>query len=54
MISYFSPYPALSVPLFLGVLVGGVLWVRRERKQGVLLAGFPLVFLAFFCLQNSP
>jgi hypothetical protein len=52
-ISYFSPYPALSVPLFLGVLAGGVIWVRRERKQGVLLAGFPLVFLAFFCLQNS-
>ncbi len=52
-ISYFSPYPALSVPLFLGVLAGGVIWIRAERRQGLLLAGFPLLFLAFFCLQNS-
>jgi hypothetical protein len=52
-VSYFSPYPALSVPLFLGVIAGGVIWVRAERRQGLVLAGFPLVFLAVFCLQNS-
>jgi hypothetical protein len=51
--SYFSPYPLLSVTAFLGVIAGGVIWVRAERQNGLLLAGFPLLFLAFFCLKNS-
>jgi len=51
--TYFSPYPFVSVPLFLGVLAGGVVWVRAKRQEGLLLVGFPLLFLAFFCLKNS-
>jgi hypothetical protein len=48
-ISYFSPYRAFSVVLFAAALVGGVLWVRADRRTGVLLVLFPLAFLAFFC-----
>jgi hypothetical protein len=52
-VSYFSPYRLVSALLFLGVLCGGALWVRADRKQGLLLIGFPLVFLAFFCGRYS-
>jgi hypothetical protein len=48
-VSYFSPYMALSVSLFACALAGAVLWVRADRPTGVLLALFPLAFLAFFC-----
>jgi hypothetical protein len=51
--SYFSPYPFVSIPLFLGVLAGGVVWLRANRQEGLLLVGFPLLFLGFFCFKNS-
>jgi hypothetical protein len=49
-IAYFSPYRPLAVILFAGVLVGGVLWIRTDRRFGAVLVLFPVVFLVFFCV----
>lgn len=52
-LSYFSPYRAISLVLALGTLAGvGVFW-RRDRKVGLLLLGFPVVFLLFFCFRYA-
>jgi hypothetical protein len=47
--SYFSPWKAASVLLFAAVIWGGVSWFRREWRVAVILVGFPLAFLSFFC-----
>lgn len=49
-LSFFSPYRALSLLLAFGVLAGIIVWWRTDRGVALLLVGFPLLFLAFFCL----
>ena len=51
--SYFSPYPALAIPMFLTVFVGAWAWLKADRRVGILLVGFPIAFLAFFCGRYS-
>jgi dolichyl-phosphate-mannose-protein mannosyltransferase len=47
-LSYFSPYRALAVTLFLGVWLGLFAWLRDDRATGAVIAAFPLAFLLFF------
>ncbi len=50
---FFSPYRLLAVGGFLAVVGGAFLRVRDDRKLGVVLISFPLLFLAFFCWTYS-
>jgi hypothetical protein len=52
-LSYFSPYRIVSSVLALGVLAGIPIWWQRDRKVGLLLVGFPIVFLIFFCFRYA-
>lgn len=49
--AYFSPFPLLSVALFCVMLGGGALWLLRDVRFGATVAGFPFVFLMFFCIR---
>ena len=48
---YFSPYRLLSLLMFLSVFAGAVFWWRADRRASVLLIGFPIAFLCFFCFR---
>jgi hypothetical protein len=50
-LAYFSPYPWLALLLFVAMLGGGVLWLRRDLRFGITVAVFPLIFLVYFCIQ---
>jgi 4-amino-4-deoxy-L-arabinose transferase-like glycosyltransferase len=52
-VSYFSPYRALSLLLAAGVVAGVFVWWRKNRAVTLLLVGFPLLFLAFFCFHYA-
>lgn len=49
--SLFSHYEWLAVPLFALVLVGAVIWVRKDRRFSAFLVGFPILFLFMFCAK---
>jgi 4-amino-4-deoxy-L-arabinose transferase-like glycosyltransferase len=52
-VSYFSPYRVLSLLLAAGVVAGGFVWWRKSRAVALLLIGFPLLFLSFFCFHYA-
>jgi len=49
--AFFSPYQWIALPLFFAMTAGAVLWLRRDLRFGVLLVGFPLLFLTMFCVR---
>jgi len=50
-ISYFSPYMSLAAVQAAFCVAGSVLWLKRDRRFGLVLVGFPLLFLIFFCAR---
>jgi len=52
-VSYFSPFEVAAVLLFAAVIGGAVVWARRSRRAAVILIGFPIAFLAFFCFRYN-
>ena len=50
-LAYFSPYPALSLALFAGVVGGAIVWLRDDRRVGAVLLSLPVVFLLVFCFR---
>jgi hypothetical protein len=50
-LAFFSAYLPLAIGLFVASLAGGVLWLRRDFRLGLVLIALPLGFAAFFCLR---
>jgi hypothetical protein len=50
-LSFFSPYLPLAAAMFAASLAGGVLWLKRDYKLGLVLLALPLGFATFFCLR---
>jgi hypothetical protein len=48
-VSFFSPYKAVALALFASAVAGAACYVRSDRRLGVVLVCFPIVFLLFFC-----
>jgi len=48
---FFSPYQWIAVPLFVAMLAGAALWLRRDVRFGLVVVGFPLFFLIMFCAR---
>jgi Dolichyl-phosphate-mannose-protein mannosyltransferase len=47
----FSPFHAVAIVMFGATVWGGIVWMRRDRRFGVVLLAFPLGFLAIFCAK---
>jgi len=52
-VNYFSPYLWVSVALSLCVPAGVIVWWRTDRRIALLLVGFALAFLFFFCFHYA-
>ncbi len=50
---FFSPYHTFSLVLSAGVIAGMAVWWRRDRRVALLLIGFPIAFLFFFCFHYA-
>jgi 4-amino-4-deoxy-L-arabinose transferase-like glycosyltransferase len=50
-LSYFSPYMWLAALEFVFCVAGVVLWLKGRARFGLLMTGFPLLFLLFFCAR---
>jgi 4-amino-4-deoxy-L-arabinose transferase-like glycosyltransferase len=50
-VAFFSPYRIPAMALFLAVVAGAIVVARHDRRLGVVLIGFPLAYLAFFCFS---
>jgi 4-amino-4-deoxy-L-arabinose transferase-like glycosyltransferase len=50
-VSLFSPYQAAALTLFAFAIAGTVFLVRSDRRLGVVLLSFPIVFLLLFCFK---
>jgi hypothetical protein len=50
-VSFFSPFHAVAIAVFACAVLGGVVWVRRDWRFGVLMLAFPVTFLSFFCAK---
>ena len=50
-LAFFSPYPAIALLLFVALVAGAAQWLRRDLRFGVVVVGFPLLFLALFCFR---
>jgi hypothetical protein len=50
-LAYFSPSHWLAALEFVFCIAGVVLWLKKRLRFGLVVAGFPLVFLLFFCLR---
>lgn len=49
--SLFSGQQWIAFPMFVMTVVGGVLWVRKDRRFAAFLVGFPCLFLLMFCAK---
>ncbi|HEX2672261.1 MAG TPA: phospholipid carrier-dependent glycosyltransferase [Polyangiaceae bacterium] len=49
--SMFSGHQWLAVPMFAMTVLGGVRWVKRDRRVAAFLVGFPCLFLLMFCAK---
>jgi hypothetical protein len=51
--SYFSAYRGLAVALAVSTILGVVVWLRSDRRTAMVLASFPVVFVAVACATAS-
>jgi hypothetical protein len=51
-LAYFSPFRPFALVMFAACIVGAVLWVRSDRRAGIVLVSFPIVYLGYVCTTN--
>jgi hypothetical protein len=50
-VSFFSPFKLVSVGVFATAVWGGIVWIKQDRRFGLILLSFPVGYLAIFCTK---
>jgi 4-amino-4-deoxy-L-arabinose transferase-like glycosyltransferase len=50
-VSFLSPFKVVALILFACAVAGAALWIRSDRRVGIVFVCFPIAFLLFFCFK---